>query len=167
MRGQRQTATRVFPGDEPAKDKGKAIEAGPYDRRASFEKYEFTNAYGSQSIFLISRWDSLPIIQSYVKQKLGETPTPSSAEPKPKVESPSTPSSSKGVIATNSVVSTTEAEQWDPNKQLDKLKSGVISKLREQQKRSPTGSPTQPPTTTTEGGEEPPPKISIDDGTNP
>ena len=51
MRGQRPTATRVFPGDEPAKDKGKAVESRPYDRRASFEKYEFTNAYG-QSIYL-------------------------------------------------------------------------------------------------------------------
>jgi hypothetical protein len=41
------------------------------------------------------------------------------------------------------------------------LKSGVISKLREQQKRFPIGSPT------TEVGEEPPLEISIDDGTNP
>ncbi len=45
MRGQRQTATRVFPGDEPENDKGKAVEARPSDRRASLEKYEFTNAY--------------------------------------------------------------------------------------------------------------------------
>ena len=167
MRGQRQSATRVFPGDEPIKDKGKAVEAQPYDRRGSFEKYEFINAYGQQSIFLISRWDSLPIIQSYVKQKLGETPAPSSAEAKPKVEYPSIPSAANRGLATSSVVSVSEGERWDPNKQLDKLKSGVISKLREQQRRSPTSPPMRSPGTTTEAGEEPPPKISVDDGTNP
>ena len=42
----RPIATRVFPGDEAAKDKGPILEGRPYDRRASLEKYEFTNAYG-------------------------------------------------------------------------------------------------------------------------
>jgi hypothetical protein len=81
------------------------------------------------------RWDSLPIIQSYVKQKLGETPEPPSSK-SPKVPSPATPTvPTKNILtaATASVISATEAERWDPSKQLDKLKGTVISKLREQQ----------------------------------
>jgi hypothetical protein len=53
MSENRLTATRVFPGDQPAKDKGKILEARPYDRRASLEKYEFTNAYDSIDKFEI------------------------------------------------------------------------------------------------------------------
>ena len=121
----------------------------------------------NKGIFLISRWDSLPIIQSYVKQKLGETPVPSSAEAKPKAESPWTPSAPIGILETSSFDSASYAERWDPNKRLEQLRSGVISKLRKQQKRSPTVPPTQPPTANTEAGEQPPPKISIEDGINP
>jgi glycogenin len=43
-RGQRQIATRVFPGDRPPEDKGKAPRAQPFDRRVSFDNYGFTNA---------------------------------------------------------------------------------------------------------------------------
>lgn len=43
-RGQRQIATRVFPGDQPPEDNGKAFEARPFDRRVSFDNYGFTNA---------------------------------------------------------------------------------------------------------------------------
>jgi hypothetical protein len=48
MRGQRAAATRIFPGDQPSGDvKPAVVEPGPrpYDRRASLEKYDFTNAY--------------------------------------------------------------------------------------------------------------------------
>lgn len=45
MRGQRQVATRVFPGDLPAKGKDPVSEAYPTNRRPSLEKYEFSNAY--------------------------------------------------------------------------------------------------------------------------
>ena len=51
MKGKRAAATRIFPGDKPAtKVKPAAAEPGPrpYDRRASLEKYEFTNAYISK-----------------------------------------------------------------------------------------------------------------------
>lgn len=41
----RQIATRVFPDDEAPKDKGPIFEGRPYDRRASLDRYEFTNAY--------------------------------------------------------------------------------------------------------------------------
>src|SRR5271169_4461236 len=102
--------------------------------------YRFTNWF---------RWDSLPIIQTYVKQKLGETPEPNSTDTttKPKVEPPSIPGTPRDVFATSSVVGASEGERWDPDKQLDKLRSRVISKLREQQlKRS----------TTTTSEEEPP-----------
>jgi hypothetical protein len=40
----RQIATRVFPGDEAVKDKSPILEGRPYDRRASLDRYEFTNA---------------------------------------------------------------------------------------------------------------------------
>lgn len=118
--------------------------------------------------FLIFRWDSLPIIQTYVKQKLGETAEPNSTNTtaKPKVEPASILSAPKDLLATSSVVSAHEGERWDPNKQLDKLKIGVISKLRQQQqKRSPTVTPEQPATIS--GSEDPSAKISVDDGTNP
>lgn len=47
--GKRQSATRVFPGDAATKDKGKGIEARPSDRRASLDRYEFTNAYAPRT----------------------------------------------------------------------------------------------------------------------
>jgi len=135
----------VFPGD----DNGKGV-IRPYDRRASLDKYDFTNA-----------WDSLPIIQEYVKQKLGETPAPRPPDTKPKVESPSTPTVPKEALAVNTVTSAVEGERWDPNKQLDKLKSGVIDRLREQQlkQRSSTTAPDQE-------ADDPPQKITIDEGTH-
>jgi hypothetical protein len=166
MRGERHTATRVFPGDEPPRAKGVVSD----DRRPSLERYEFTNAYGPYFILLTSSWDSLPIIQSYVKQKLGETPEPTPKEDtKSKVESPTTPTIPKRVLAVSTMTSATEGERWDPNKQLDKLKSGVITKLREQQqKRSPTTTNATPNSTTEPTTEEqPPPKITVDEGTNP
>jgi glycogenin len=43
MRGQRQAATRVFPGDQPSKGKAPE-EVPPSERRPSLEKYEFSNA---------------------------------------------------------------------------------------------------------------------------
>jgi hypothetical protein len=107
------------------------------------------------------RWDSLPIIQGYVKQKLGETPEPRPTDPNPKVESPSTSNVPKEALAINTVTSAVEGERWDPNKQLDKLKSGVIDRLREQQlkQRSSTIAPDQEV-------DDPPPKITIDEGTH-
>jgi hypothetical protein len=45
----RGSATRVFPGD--VNDQGKPIPR-PYDRRASLDNYEFTNAYDPISICL-------------------------------------------------------------------------------------------------------------------
>lgn len=44
MRSGRQAATRVFPGDEPPEAKPTILEPRPYNRRASLEEYEFTNA---------------------------------------------------------------------------------------------------------------------------
>jgi len=110
-------------------------------------------------------WDSLPIMQSYVKQKLGE-PAPITAEEKPEVESPSTPTGpvTKGILATSNVPGAVEGERWDPNKAVDKLKSGVITKLKEQSKRSPLASHTTPATTAIE---EPPVKVTVEEGTNP
>lgn len=110
-------------------------------------------------------WDSLPIIQSYVKQKLGE-PAPITAEEKPQLESPSTPTAplAKSILAASRVTSAVEGERWDPNKAVDKLKSGVITKLKEQSKRSPNASHTTPATTAID---EPPVKINVDEGTNP
>jgi hypothetical protein len=107
------------------------------------------------------RWDSLPIIQEYVKQKLGETPAPRPTDLKPKVESPSTPTIPKEALAVNTVTSAVEGERWDPDKQLDKLKSGVIDRLREQQlkQRSSTIALGQE-------ADDPPPKITIDEGTH-
>ena len=145
--------------------RGKQLRHDPPIEELVLKNTSLQMRMSNKGIFLISRWDSLPIIQSYVKQKLGETPVPSSAEAKPKVESPSMPSTPIGILATSSIASASEAERWDPNKRLEQLRSGVISKLRGRQKRSPTVSPTQPPTTT-EAGEQPP-EISIDDGTNP
>ena len=161
----RQTATRVFPDDEPAKAKEKAIEARSYDRRASLEKYEFTNAYAHFIIRLTSSWDSLPIIQSYVKQKLGE-PAPVTHEETPKLEYPSTPivSIPRDSSAVNRVTGAVQGERWDPNKAVDKLKRGVITTVKEQSKRSPTASHTVPGSTLTS---ESPVKINTDDGTNP
>jgi hypothetical protein len=167
MRGPRPNATRVFPGDEAMKSPPKAPEARPYDRRASLDRYEFTNAYNPFSSPLTFSWDSLPIIQGYVKQKLGETPEPLPTHTSPKVESPSVPTVPKNVLAISSISSATEGERWDPNKQLDKLKSGVITKLREQQqKRSPTLSKSIPghPSNTEEEAEQFPPNIEADDG---
>jgi len=94
---------------------------------------------GCSFIILIFRWDSLPIIQSYVKQKLGEAPErKEKPAPKAKIESLVTPTVPKSVMVASSLASAVEGEQWDPNRQLDKLKSGVLNKLLEQQKkRSP------------------------------
>ena len=102
-------------------------------------------------------------MQSYVKQKLGETPEPSSSgtTTKSKAEVPSVPGASKEILATSSVVSATEGERWDPNKQLDKLRRGVIRTARERQERFPMGMPT------TSGDRSPPAKILIDEGINP
>jgi hypothetical protein len=72
----------------------------------------------------------------------------------------------KNVLAISSISSASEGQRWDPSKQLDKLKSGVITKLREQhQKRSPTLSKSIPGhPSTTEEAEEIPPQIEADDG---
>jgi hypothetical protein len=81
------------------------------------------------------RWDSLPIIQTYVKQKLGEAPElKEKVVPKAKVASPMTPAVTKPVVVTDPHVSAVEGERWDPNRQLDKLKTGVLNRLYEQQK---------------------------------
>jgi hypothetical protein len=74
-----------------------------------------------------------------------------------------------------------QGERWDPNKAVDKLKTGVLNRFREQQeaqKRSPTRErPTKPPLTTSddpasteEEGAVPSssstaPQIKIDEGT--
>ena len=102
-------------------------------------------------------------MQTYVKQKLGETLELGSTEIPPKVVSPATPSSPKGVVITSTVNGTTVGERWDPNKQLDKLKSGVISRLRQQQRtRYSTTTPEHPSMPMT--GEGPPTQITVDDG---
>jgi hypothetical protein len=53
MRGPRPNATRVFPGDAAPNSSAKVPEERPYDRRASLDRYEFTNAYGSHLTPLI------------------------------------------------------------------------------------------------------------------
>jgi hypothetical protein len=113
-----------------------------------------------------SSWDSLPIIQSYVRQKLGE-PAPVTTEENPNLESSSSPTvpAPKGILAANSVTSAVEGERWDPNKAVDKLKRGVITTLKEQSKRSPNSAHTTPATSLT--ADESPVKINVDDGTNP
>jgi hypothetical protein len=107
-------------------------------------------------------------MQVYVKQKLGETPEPAQKTASEKVESPSVVTVPKNVLAISSITSASEGQRWDPSKQLDKLKSGVITKLREQQhqKRSPTLSKSIPghPSNTEEEAEEIPPQIGADDG---
>jgi hypothetical protein len=105
-------------------------------------------------------------MQTYVKHKLGETPEPHSTESKSKVAEPSTPTVPvpKDVLAVSQVKSAVEGERWDPNKSLDRLKSGVVNRLREQQQRR-----SLPATRTKPGQEEEdatPPKITIDDGTH-
>jgi len=80
-------------------------------------------------------------MQTYVKQKLGEAPElKEKAIPKTKVTSPVTPTVLQPVVITaDPLVSAAEGERWDPNRQLDKLKTGVLNKLYEQQKlASPT-----------------------------
>jgi hypothetical protein len=66
----------------------------------------------------------------------------------------------KPLLTISSMAGATEGERWDPNKQLEKLRSGVISRLREQQKRSPTTDQA-----TKKAGDTS--QISIEDGTNP
>jgi glycogenin len=53
MRGPRPNATRVFPDDVAPNSAAKVSEARPYDRRASLDTYEFTNAYDLISYSLI------------------------------------------------------------------------------------------------------------------
>jgi len=153
MRGQRTAATRVFPGDEPAKSmvENKVVPPPrPYDRRASLDNYEFTNAYvpftlsSFDELIWECRWDSLPIIQSYVKQRTGEKPEPSPESANANNDAPTAPPVPKDFLAVSTATSASEGERWDPNKQLDKLKTGVISRLREVEKMtSPTNtSPT-------------------------
>jgi hypothetical protein len=106
-------------------------------------------------------------MQVYVKQKLGETPEPVQKTASEEVESPSMITVPKNVLAISSITSASEGQRWDPSKQLDKLKSGVITKLREQhQKRSPTLSKSIPGhrSNTEEEAEEIPPQINADDG---
>ena len=101
-----------------------------------------------------------------MKQKLGETPEPGATEAEPKLESPATPSISEDILTASTIASAVEGEIWDPNKQLEKLKTGVINRFREQQlKRSPTMADVTPATALAVGEE--PPKIKADDGTYP
>lgn len=101
-----------------------------------------------------------------MKQKLGETPEPGTTEARPKLESPVTPSTSEDILAASTIASAVEGETWDPNKQLEKLKTGVINRLREQQlKRSPTSTSVTPATASAVGEEVS--KITVDDGTYP
>ena len=113
-------------------------------------------------------WDHLPIIRSYVKQQLGVTPTPTTSirEQIAATESPIT-QSVPPALANMSIAGPDVGEHWDPNKAVDKLKSGVMHKVREQkaQKRMARKErPQKPPlpilgATTTE--------IQIDEGTTP
>jgi len=109
---------------------------------------------------LISSWDSLPIIQTYVKQKLGDAPQPEPKEMviKPKVESPITPMPVP-VLATSTLVSAMEGEHWDPNRSLDKLKTGVMSKVLEQQQQQRATNATESKST----AESSPPEL-VDEG---
>jgi hypothetical protein len=124
--------------------------------------------------YLSSSWDSLPIIQTYVKQKLGDAPAPVPKEivVKPTVESPTMPMP-KPVLAASTVASAVEGERWDPNRSLDKLKTGVIHKLLEQQQQQQQQqekrSETVPEAPASEGDmnravEGSPPDLLVDDG---
>jgi len=112
-------------------------------------------------------------MQTYVKQRTGETPEPSPESAHPKTDAPTNPSIPKDFLAASTATSASEGERWDPNKQLDKLKTGVISRLREVEKMtsptstSPTGRSRQG---TTSSGEDISPSmremvLDDDDGT--
>ena len=110
-------------------------------------------------------------MQTYVKQKLGETPEPGSAEARPEEESPATPTVPPDVLAASTVASATEGERWDPNRQLEKLRAAVITRLREQHKRrsrmSETATTAQERTTMASPEDESAAKVSVDDGNIP
>lgn len=91
---------------------------------------------------------------------------PTLTNPKPQAECPSTPT----LPIDDTSVSIREGEQRNPKENLDKLKSGVINKLRQQQsKRSPSIPRLQSPTMAAEtmDQEVPSPNITVDEGTIP
>jgi len=109
-----------------------------------------------------------------VKQQLGETPTPKTfvGEQIATTESPITPPA----LPNLPIVGPDAGELWDPNKAVDKLKSGVMHKVRKQeaQKRRKER-PQKPPlpilgVRTSSAGPSSSlitPEIQIDEGTTP